>query len=380
MKMQYMLKALVISVHFFGFTDWSWCIDQPRTAGSVTNFSRGSGVSWTDLSNTNTQNGSVTSTVNRLKDPGDLSNFMDFTQFSFSIPSTSVINGVTLRIFRGNSRDAQIYDDRVQLLINGVPDGDNKALTATTPWSSSFNNVVYGGSADNWGINPLNYNMINNSNFGVRLGVTRTSSSGNPNQHPEIDFLQLTIHYTSTLPISLMEFTADWHSERQGELTWKTASEVNSSHFEIERATAEHCDFELIGKVEAAGFSNEPLTYTFQVDQSSSELAYYRLKQVDVDGSFTYYGPIVLHPAPSTPEFKVFPNPARDVLHISGGNILESEPLFYQLVSTSGQMIIPRKQFVMLSIDVSNLQPGSYFLWVENESQEVLYRLPILKQ
>jgi hypothetical protein len=86
---------------------------------------------------------------------------------------------------------------------------------------------------------------------------------------------------TCLLPIELSDFRAN----RDGSsivLTWTTLSEYNNSHFEIIR------DYQ-IGEVTA---QNKPSTYTFTDEHPKSGINYYRLKQVDMDGSYTY-SPIV---------------------------------------------------------------------------------------
>jgi hypothetical protein len=90
------------------------------------------------------------------------------------------------------------------------------------------------------------------------------------------------------LPIELLSFTAKaQHSTTK--LDWTTASELNSSHFEIERS-GNGWDFEAFGSVTAAGNSSSLLHYSMIDDAPLTGVSYYRLKQVDLDGNFTYSG------------------------------------------------------------------------------------------
>jgi Secretion system C-terminal sorting domain len=85
----------------------------------------------------------------------------------------------------------------------------------------------------------------------------------------------------TTLPVRLLFFTGK-ATDQGNQLTWKTASEVNFSHFEIEKSE-NTSTYNKIGSVK--GSKGE--AYEF-VDASAKNAAYYRLKMVDIDGSSAY--------------------------------------------------------------------------------------------
>ncbi len=88
------------------------------------------------------------------------------------------------------------------------------------------------------------------------------------------------------LPIQLIYFEAKY-SEQKGAvwLTWATASEVNSDYFVVERATRAG-EYYKIALIEAAGNSTEQRSYKI-VDYAPQQMNYYRLVQVDYDGTQT---------------------------------------------------------------------------------------------
>ncbi|MET4075314.1 T9SS type A sorting domain-containing protein [Hymenobacter sp. UYCo722] len=112
------------------------------------------------------------------------------------------------------------------------------------------------------------------------------------------------------LPVELTAFTA----EAQGQaarLSWSTASEKNSAHFEVERS-ANGTTFQRLGDVAAAGTSTAARSYSY-LDREAAQtatLVYYRLKQVDLDGTFSYSPVRTVAFAPTAPAFAVYPNPA----------------------------------------------------------------------
>jgi hypothetical protein len=108
-----------------------------------------------------------------------------------------------------------------------------------------------------------------------------------------IDNIQL-IEIVS-LPVEMVSFEGS-NTEQGNLLIWKTASEYNSSHYLIERSTTgEFNENTIIGIKQAAGNSTELLTYTFVDNDYRSEINYYRITQVDVDGQFKIYGPISIN-------------------------------------------------------------------------------------
>ncbi|MFD2248386.1 SGNH/GDSL hydrolase family protein [Pontibacter ruber] len=86
------------------------------------------------------------------------------------------------------------------------------------------------------------------------------------------------------LPVELFDFKGI--VAKSGiQLHWKTASETNNAHFNIERSE-DGKNFKVIGKVNGSGNSNTTLAYTFTDKSAHTGTLYYRLKQVDFDGQY----------------------------------------------------------------------------------------------
>jgi len=94
------------------------------------------------------------------------------------------------------------------------------------------------------------------------------------------------------LPVELTQFEAVEYPQ-WNVVKWTTASEQNSDYFSLERSEDGENWREIVIK-KAAGNSNEELRYS-HIDYSLSPLVYYRLKQVDINGEYEIYGPIVIH-------------------------------------------------------------------------------------
>lgn len=135
--------------------------------------------------------------------------------------------------------------------------------------------------------NTYNYTLSNNINrFRFRL-VTDGSvhSSGGSVFYYDINYFNITC--SSVLPIELLYFNGEQKSCNQNILYWSTASEINNDHFEIERSS-DAINFTSIKEIPSAINSLQINKYTFVDYQPINGINYYRLKQVDINGEFTY--------------------------------------------------------------------------------------------
>ncbi len=121
------------------------------------------------------------------------------------------------------------------------------------------------------------------------------------------------------LPVKLVSFTAQAAADgRSARLTWATASEANNAYFEVERSF-DGATYAPLSRVAGQGEKTTTTTYTF-VDQQGlgtqpAGLVYYRLRQVDLDGTATYspVRPVRLGAANATAQvsLSLYPNPAQ---------------------------------------------------------------------
>jgi hypothetical protein len=118
------------------------------------------------------------------------------------------------------------------------------------------------------------------------------------------------------LPIELLSFDAECENQNIT-IAWSTASEINNDFFTIERSI-DGMNWEIITTVSGAGNSNSMMYYTIIDITNRSEIAYYRLKQTDFDGSFKYSSIITAKNCDQDfTELAIYPNPANNYLNIS---------------------------------------------------------------
>ena len=93
------------------------------------------------------------------------------------------------------------------------------------------------------------------------------------------------------LPVELTQFEATPYPQ-WNVINWTTASEQNSSHFDLEMSLDGE-EWRKIATKSAAGNSTQEIKYSY-IDYNLNSLVYYRLQQFDIDGQFKIYGPIVI--------------------------------------------------------------------------------------
>jgi hypothetical protein len=181
-----------------------------------------------------------------------------------------------------------------------------------------------------------------------------------PLQKNDVQLAQFRVQ--SALPLELTFFEVKT-KDKNLELNWETQSEVKFDGFTIERSE-NGLDFEEITKIDGKGGQNGA-TYSFiDKDVKSGILYYYRLKILDLDGSFVYSdiktgeikGQFVAH---------LFPNPAQDFTHISffSEEEMKADVLFF---NAFGQLILKQSLEVFegenqFTIDIAGLPNGFYF-------------------
>lgn len=188
----------------------------------------------------------------------------------------------------------------------------------------------------------------------------------------------------SPLPVELLYFQATCEQEHI-RLDWATASELNNAYFVAEGSTDGVMWTEL-GRQTGAGNSNTTLSYTFMADALFDDLRYYRLSQVDYDGTVTTYDPVSHAPCMlAIPEqFSVYPNPAADMatVYFYSGQVKADALL--ELTDVSGhvqwqRMISLAEGENRISLhDLAALHPGVYLLRLHAEGvQQAPLRLII---
>jgi hypothetical protein len=149
------------------------------------------GVSWSNPGNITASDNSY-STVD-LTNINNSSQALVATNFSFSLPLHSTINGVIATFERKASAANVIRDSHIYLVHNNTLLGSNK-ISAPAYWSTTEGSVSFGGPADTWGA-TLTQPIIESSSFGVLTdAIWQSAYSGNETAY--VDSVSITVYYT----------------------------------------------------------------------------------------------------------------------------------------------------------------------------------------
>jgi hypothetical protein len=175
------------------------------------------------------------------------------------------------------------------------------------------------------------------------------------------------------LPVQLVGFTGV-AQDKQVQLSWQTASEQHSAYFEVE-TSADGQQYHPLGQVAAAGTSTQRQPYSFTDHAARAGLRYYRLRQVDADGTSSY-SPVVTVRTGAAP-VQVFPNPATDQFTVQ---LPALEQATLSLLAADGRLLwqqhvaaAPAQPVAVPGIPT--LPAGLYLLRVEVDGQALVHRV-----
>jgi alpha-tubulin suppressor-like RCC1 family protein len=169
----------------------------------------------------------------------------------------------------------------------------------------------------------------------------------------------------SVLPLQLLNVSARLVNN-DALLNWKTANEQNTSRFEIERSI-DITNFTKTGNVPAANTAGADYTFTDRnITALGASVVYYRLKMIDMDGSFTYSVIIPLNIKSRSAAARMYPNPVHDVANVTI-SALKNESIRYSIIDPYGRVIFVNKMNVTtgnntMNIDTRTLAAGAYTL------------------
>ncbi|QKG58224.1 T9SS type A sorting domain-containing protein [Hymenobacter sp. BRD128] len=149
----------------------------------------------------------------------------------------------------------------------------------------------------------------------------------------------------SVLPVTLTRFSGSRTSDGgHVSLNWATASEVNNAFFAVERSTDAQT-FDVLGQVAGAGTSSTARAYTFLDEYPLASTTYYRLRQVDLDGTSTFSPVVTIAESRTSADWLLCTAPQHYVVQGSGElHVLDvmGRSLFTQtLLANKSEVVLP---------------------------------------
>ena len=243
---------------------------------------------------------------------------------------------------------------------NGNPGGISTSTTGGT-----------GGTGQGNGGNGANQNPSGPAQNGIIPGGGgggRSSANSNAGAGARGEII---ITYNATLPVSLTKFNA-FFQNRQVNLNWSMANASNFDRFEVEHSN-NGIDFTTLQSIS----TSNTMDYATTDANPSKGINYYRLKMMDLDGSFSYSEVKTVKVASET-VWSVSPTKSSSLLTAT---VNENEESTIQLFNTNGQMVYNTIQNgnPKVEIPIGNLTSGIYIVRI-SVSGSVVYSERIIKE
>ncbi len=164
------------------------------------------------------------------------------------------------------------------------------------------------------------------------------------------------------LPVSLFSFTATKSADgKEADLRWLTATELNLSHFEIQRS-ADGINYSTIGRVNALNMTNGA-SYFWQDIAPLPKVNYYRLKMIDNDATFKI-SPVRTVRVADKNEILVYPTVTSDLVFIQS-----EKQVTLQLINLMGVVLQSKVVKGSATFDLSKLPSAVYIIRADEEKQ-----------
>ena len=218
---------------------------------------------------------------------------------------------------------------------------------------------------------PCGGNVLafNDDDCGLQSTITATLDTGvyylnvegySISSQGEFDLEITTTCDFGPLPVELLYFKGT-NENRLNYLTWHTVSEINNDYFIVERSIGGQ-DFIKIGEIKGHGTTEIPNDYLFIDDNFEGSVNYYRLKQIDFDGTEAIHNTIAVSSNYQGP-IRVFPNPAKNRITVSSEDHFDDPVISLQ--NSLGRFVDTQISIstndIIIDVDVL---PGVYLLTI----------------
>jgi uncharacterized repeat protein (TIGR01451 family) len=182
------------------------------------------------------------------------------------------------------------------------------------------------------------------------------------------------------LPVELVEFTAKAVNNLDAALAWTTASEKNNDRFDVERSFT-GTDYVKIGEVKGQGSKASATVYALTdaaVARKATGTVYYRLKQVDTDGTATFspVRTVSFTASTLTPSLVLFPNPATSATTLDLTS-LPAGTYQVQVLDATGRVVLSAQQEAGINqaLNLNTIASGTYTVRVQGQGLSLTKRL-----
>ena len=171
---------------------------------------------------------------------------------------------------------------------------------------------------------------------------------------------------TGVAPITLLDLSVVLNNNGNADIKWITTFEINTSHFEIEKSTNGN-QFTYLKTATATGSSISTQTYYGTDNQVASGITFYRIKMINLDGSFKYSNMVSIKKVTEN-EVNIYPNPVVDNIFIKWPKPISTN-ITCTIRDASGKIVLQWNVFSGSNTTTKNLRAlpsGTYAVsWID---------------
>lgn len=198
-----------------------------------------------------------------------------------------------------------------------------------------------------------------------------------------VDDITLTVFYP--IPVELVSFNAV-SLANSVKLNWTTATELNNSGFEIERKSVDDQNWSNIAFIPGKGTTTEVTQYSFTDNSPLTGTSFYRLKQLDFDGTYEYFGPVEVQGNFITDYVleQNYPNPFNPVTKLTYKLPMDgfTELKIYDILGNEIATLVEEQQkagIYTVNFDASDLSSGTYIYKLQSGNFVQVRKMVLLK-
>ncbi|MDP4115150.1 MAG: T9SS type A sorting domain-containing protein, partial [Bacteroidota bacterium] len=242
---------------------------------------------------------------------------------------------------------------------------------------------LYDGTQSTWVKEDININNYKSDQFKLRFELKSDGSQTKDGWY--VDDIGVYVYVVT--PVELTSFVGGVQSNAVV-LNWNTATELNNKGFEIERGIQNggRIVYNSIGFIQGNGTVQEPVSYKFVDKEPLPGVSYYRIKQIDFQGTYRIYGPLEINNdgIKSYSLEQNYPNPFNPATNIKF-SIPKSGLVTLQIFDILGKEVYTNsKEYQQagsytINIDASKLSSGTYFYKLSSGKFTETKKMQILK-
>ena len=288
-----------------------------------------------------------------------------FNRLSFSSSSLNIS-------WKSGNGQKRIVIARAGAPVNVLP-SDSQSYIANSQFGNGSqlglgNFVVYNGMGSNAEISGLNAAVV------YHFLIVEYNGTGNA-----INYLTSSVLQSGavSLPVTWLSVNAHLINQDIVRLTWETANELNNGFFEVERLNSNK-QFDVLARIEAKGNSHSVTKYSF-IDKQLPENTYkytYRIKQVDLDGAFSYSKVVSIHTnKEQEPPIRII-NPLTNGIQLQYDG--EPEEIEIWINNLKGECVVHTKAILNHDTFIpleNNLSAGMYVMRIMQRSRIQSYKI-----